>query len=167
MVLRDYLIALGFKVDDQSYKRFNEGILRSAKNVSELGAEAVGAATAIGYAVEKVARQFEDLYYASQRTGGAVTNLRAYEYGARNIGVSADSARSAVEGMAAAIRTNPGLTGLLRGMGIDPNDAQQAVVQLVGKMKASFGEGGYFVAQNIDSMLGIDEQTFRQIWNNF
>jgi hypothetical protein len=165
--LREYLIGLGFKLDEQSYKKFNEGILKSAKNVSELGTGAVGAATAIGYAVEKIARQFEDLYYSSQRTGSAVVQLKGYEYGARQVGVSAEAARSSVEGMAAAIRTNPGLAGLLRGMGLDPSNAQQSVVGIVGKMKATFGEGGYFVAQNMAGMFGIAEGTFRQMWMNY
>lgn len=165
--LREYLIALGFKVDEQSYKKFNEHILGTSKNVMKLGSEAVGAATAVGYAVEKVARQFEELYYLSQRSGASVIQLKAYEFGNRQIGISAEAARSSVEGMAAAIRTNPGLAGLLRGMGIDTGNAQQAVTQLVGKMKSMFGEGGYFVAQNLAGMFGLDEQTFRQMWVNY
>lgn len=166
-VLREYLAVLGFKVDDQSYKKFNEALLRSAKEAAELGEVVVATATSVGYAVEKIARQYEALYYVSRRTGSTTTFLWANERAARQVGVNMDAARASVEGFAAAVRMNPGLAGLLRGMNINPNDAGKAQLQLVGRLKKQFGEGGYFAAAQFGSMFGMDEQTFRQYWMNF
>lgn len=164
--LKEYLIQLGFKVDENGWKGFNEKVARSSENVLKLGATTVAVATQIGVAVEKVARTYEELYYVSQRTGGTITGLKAQEFGFRQIGSTAEAARGSVEGFAAAIRQNPGIRGMFEGMGIDTSDSQKAIGQLVDKLKGQFGEGGYFIAQRYAAMGGLDEQTFRQIWMN-
>lgn len=164
--LREYLIELGFKVDENGWKGFNEKLARSAENTAKLGATVVGVAATIQVAVEKVARSYEELYYVSQRTGGGVNALRASEFGFRQIGSSAEAARGSIEGFAAAVRTNPGLKAMFQGMGIDTGNSQKAIGQMVDKLKSQYGEGGYFIAQQFAQMGGMDEQTFRQVWMN-
>lgn len=164
--LREYLIKLGFDVDEEEWKKFQGKVGQSAKNVAELGAVSVGTALAIGVAVERVAKHYEDLYYVSQRSGSSISMLKAQEFGFTQVGLTADQARSAVEGFAASVRTNPGIRAMFQGMGIDTSDATKAIGQLVDKTKARFGEQGYFVAERIAAMGGVDEGTFRQIWAN-
>ncbi len=165
-VLKEYLIALGFKVDENGWQGFNYRITRAGQTLIHLGATTTAVATAIGVSVEKTARLYEDLYYVSQRTGSSVSTLKAYEFGAKQIGLTSDQARSSVENLAASIRMNPGMAGLLRGMGIDPSNSQRAVLELTGRLRQQFGAGGYFVAARMAGMYGIDEGTFKQLWDN-
>jgi hypothetical protein len=165
-VLQSYLIKLGFAIDDNGWKGFQSRIAQSGKNIAELGAVSVATALEIGVAVERVARHYENLYYVSQRAGSTVSSLKAQQFGFTQIGLSADQARSAVEGFAGAVRMNPGVRAMFRGMGIDTADASKAIGQLVDRTKAQFGEQGYFVAARIAAMGGMDEGAFKQMWDN-
>lgn len=164
--IKEFLVALGFQIDEAGWRKFNQGLAQSGKAAAELGSITATTATAIALAVEKVARQYETLYYVSQRTGSSVSTLRAYEFGVRQIGLTSDQARQSVEGFAASIRTNPGLAGLLRGMGVDPSDAKNAQSQFVKALHNRFGERGYFAAQQMAQLFGMDEITFRQMYTN-
>lgn len=164
--LKEYLIALGFKVDENGWKGFNEKIIQSGKNVANLGATTVAVATEIGVTVEKIAKQYENLYYVSQRTKSSAGDLMAFSFGMRQIGSSTEAAMAVTEGWAASMRNNPGVRALFRGMGIDTEDSKKGIGQLVDRMKSQFGEGGYFIAQRYAAIAGIDESTFRQMWMN-
>lgn len=165
-MIKEYLVALGFKVDENGWKGFNSKIVQSTANVAALGAETVATAQVIGLAVEKVARQYTELYYVSQRTGSSVSTLKTYEYAAKQIGLTADQSRASVESMASAMRLNPGLKAMMNGMGIDSRDPQKAIVGLVERLKSQYGQNGYFVASRMAGMFGLDENTFLHIWNN-
>jgi hypothetical protein len=164
MILREYLIALGFKVDEQSFRRFNTYVGVTKRDVTELGAAAVTAATAIGVVIERVAREYEELYYISRRTGSSVANIKSYGFAWGQIGLSADAAKQSIENFAQTIRTNPGLNALLRNMGIDTTDAVAAQQQFVGRLK-QFGEKGYFIGAQIAAMYGMGEKEFYQLYH--
>lgn len=164
--IKEFLVALGFKIDDAQSKKFDSAIANATHNVLGLGAATVATATAIGVSVEKIARQYEDLYYVGLRTNSAVSNLRSYEYAARQIGLTSDQARSSVEAMAGAMRMNPGLQGLLKSMGVSGGDGQKQLTGLMETLKNQFGEKGYFAAARVGSLFGLDETTFRMLWMN-
>jgi len=161
--LQEYLIGLGFDVDENKLRKFREGAAIAARDVTGIGAAALATATAIGYMVEKAARSYEDLYYVSQRTGRSVTWLRAYEFASRQVGVSAEAARGQTEAFYATLRTNPGMQGLLANLGANEADGPAG---LVARLKKIFGESQYFVAATFAQQFGIDEQSFRTYWLN-
>lgn len=160
--LREYLIELGFKVDENGWKGFNSRVTQSARNVAQLTGTTVAAALEIGVAVEKVTRQYESLYYVSQRTGATVSGLKAVEFGARQIGLTSDQARGAVEGFASAMRNNPGAKALFAGWGVDTNDAQKGVGQLLDLFKTM----PYTTASAFASMAGMSEDVLVQALAN-
>jgi hypothetical protein len=161
--LQEYLIGLGFDVDQNKLRKFREGAAVAAKGVTELGGAALATVAAIGYMVEKAARQYEDLYYVSQRTGRSVIALKAYEFASRQVGVSAETARGQTEAFHATLRTNPGMQGLLANLG---GNAAGGPGDLVATLKKRFGESQYFVAAMFGEKFGIDEQSFRTYWLN-
>lgn len=164
--LREYLISLGFKVDQESYQKWLGSISRASKTVAELGSEAIATATAIGIMTEQVARHFNDLYYVAQRNDTTVAGLKQIAYGFKQIGLDAAQGQAAVEAIGQALRTNPGLRGLLKNMGIESNDPQKILPELIGKLREKFGTGGYFAAQRVGELFGIDEKSFRGLWQN-
>jgi hypothetical protein len=83
--LQEYLIALGFSVDDASYKKFKGAVASGAKEVAGLGSVTVATATAIGLSVEKVAEEYRNLGFVAQRTRASVNDLKAYSFGIRQI----------------------------------------------------------------------------------
>jgi hypothetical protein len=163
-VLRSYLISLGYAIDEDGYKKFRANLQDTSKKMQELGLVAIAAATELTASVLKIASNLERLYFASQRTGATAKNIQALEFGAQQIGVSADEARGALESMAAALRTSPGLIGYLRALNINPNqDGVNLLITLVDRLRRM----PFYQAASIASMFGIDEKTLFMMEKNF
>jgi GH24 family phage-related lysozyme (muramidase) len=160
-VLKEFLVKIGFKVDETKYRDFQEAMRVTAKNAVEMSKQALAATTVMGVGLRAVAQQMEGLYFATRRTGSSVTELKELGFAAEQIGVSAEQARGAVEGLAAARRTNPGLNGILGGMGIDPRQTDNAkvLVQLLTKLHGM----PYYQGAQIAGLFGINEQTFAML----
>lgn len=166
-IIQEYLVALGWKIDEQGWTRFNNTLAMAAKSAAGTTSAILAVASSIGVTVEQVSRRFEELYWLGQRTGETVENLRALEYAGRQIGLSFGQSKGAVESFAASLRQNPGLSGLLKGMGIDAAEQPlEAMLGLVERLRKQFGPQGYFVASRMAGIFGIDEQTFLHLWNN-
>lgn len=164
--LKEYLVALGFRIDDASYKKFKSAVATTTKDVAALGAVTVSTATAIAVSVEEVARQYEGLYYASQRTRASVNDLKSYQFGMKQIGIEAGQSQAAIESFATAQRRNPGVkafVGVSGGVGGTPTDQ---LLNFVEYQKKLYGDAAYFVAATNAELAGIPEATFLQIWNN-
>jgi hypothetical protein len=163
--IQEYLVALGFNLDEHSWRKFSEGTSRATVLVQNLGIGAAAAAAAVSVAVEQIAHRYEDLYYASQRTGESVKGLLSFEYAARQIGLTAGQARGAVEGFAMSLRMSPGLQGLLKQYGVSATQPVEQMQQLVANLKQVM-HMPYYTAARVGGMFGIDEHTFVQMWNN-
>lgn len=152
MILKEYLIALGFKVDETSLRRFNDYLQSTTKTAASLGSQVVATATAVELAVVKITDQFTQLYYASSRTDAAVSKLQGFEYGARQIGLTSDKARSAVEGLARAMRTSPGIEALVNQLGVSTKgrDTTDVLNDIVGKLR----EMPFYLAAQYGQLLG-------------
>lgn len=163
-VIEEFLVSLGFKIDAVGAKKFT-GTLTSLINPTNLLRGAlVGLAFTAEKAVGEYASQMEKLYYASKRTGASVENIQALRFGAQQIGVSAEDATAALEGMAKAVRLQPGLMGLLSGFGIKTQgkDTAKVMIELVEKL----AKLPHFIGAQFAQMFGIDEQTFLMLKMN-
>jgi Phage tail lysozyme len=122
-------------------------------------------------AAVKVALFGEELYYMNRRLGQPGTGgLFNFAFAAQQIGLSPEQGLGAIEGMGAAVRTNPGLSGLLSKFlpGYKPGSAigSNETLGFINQMKGRFGEKGYFAASQFAGEFGLDEYTFRQMWTN-
>jgi hypothetical protein len=160
-VIQEYLIGLGFKLDDPASKRFNETLDRTAKSFVKVGAEAVEMASAVGLAVEKIASQYEDLYYLSQRTGATIQSLQATAYGFTQIGLSAGDAKGMVDSLAMTLRTQPGTGGLLSALGVGAGDANKQAHDLVKQLSHM----PFYVASQYAGQFGISPQQLLMMEN--
>ncbi len=156
-VLKEFLVKIGFSVDETKFRHFQEAMRTTAKNAVEMSRTAAVATAGLSAMVTAAAKNLEGLYFATRRTGAGAAELKELGFAAEQIGVSAEQARGAVEALAASRRTNPGLNGILGGMGIDPRQTDNAKVllELVGKLR----QMPYYQATQIAGMFGINEQT--------
>lgn len=156
MTLQEYLVKLGFSVDEPSFKKFVSVVTHAGGVTAELGAAAIETVGAVEFMVSRVASHYESLYYMSARTNQSVRYLQTTQYGFEQIGLSADQASSAIESFGATMRTNPWLQNFFG------NNIQQAVANL----KARFGDTpmGYAAASRMAQMAGIPEDVLRHEW---
>ncbi|MFS1583644.1 MAG: lytic transglycosylase catalytic [Candidatus Arsenophonus phytopathogenicus] len=160
--LRDFLISLGFKVDDSGMRKFQSVVTGVSANVIKMGATVEGAALAVvGFTIQ-IAAGLDKMYWASQRTGASVSGIKALGYAASLTGSSAEAARGSLENLARFLRNSPGAEGFLNRLGVQTRDANgnlqdmSAIFTRVGNKLASMP---YYRANQYAQLLGIDENT--------
>jgi len=153
-ILREYLVALGYEVDQPSYRKY-----LSALNVTQATVKGVGLAVAgLGAAAIASAaifgRSMERLYYSSRKAEAAAGNILALEFGGKQIGLSADKMRGALEGFARNLRMNPGLIALLEQLGIpvQGRDKSDVFTDLVAQLRKM----PFYVGAQYAQLFGID-----------
>jgi hypothetical protein len=149
VTLQEYLIKLGFAVDEPSLKKFASAVTAVGGTVAELGGGALAAAAAIEEMTSRIARNYESLYYVSQRTGRSVQFIQATQFGFKQIGLSAEEATDSIEGMSEKLRTQPWLKAIFGGA-----DTPQKVA---GKLAQSGLP--YFLQVKFAEMIGMSEKT--------
>jgi len=117
-VIKEFLVKLGFKLDEDGVKKFQAGIASATKEVTGLGLKAAGAATAVTAAVTKIAEQYEELYFASIRTGSSASALSTFAFGSKAIGIEAGQAAASLERLNIQLKTNPAMAGMANMDGI-------------------------------------------------
>ncbi|EIP3389236.1 TPA: lytic transglycosylase catalytic [Escherichia coli] len=160
--IKDFLVSLGFSVDDAGAKKFGSVLAGTTANVIKMGLAVEGAALSVVAFTAKIASGLDNLYWASQRTGATVQGIQSIGYAVSQVGGSVDAARSSLESLSRFIRNNPGAEGFLNRLGVQTRDAignmrdMAAIFTGVGQKLSSMP---YYRANQYAQMLGIDENT--------
>ncbi|PRG36815.1 mannosyl-glycoprotein endo-beta-N-acetylglucosamidase [Burkholderia multivorans] len=160
VVIREFLVALGFRVDEKGLKNFKEGVEGTTKGVKQLIATVSGAALTVSAGVAAFASKLERLYFVSQRTGASAANLRGFEFAARNMGVSAEAATGTIENLARFLRNNPAGEGYLATLGVQTRNANgelRDTVDIMSDLGKSLASKPTWLASQYGNILGIDE----------
>jgi len=160
--IREFLVGLGFKVDEAGQKRFVDGVENATVKVVKLGAAVATTAAAVVAGVAKIADQMEGLYFASLRTKATVENIQALGFAAGQMGSTAEAARGSLENLARFMRNSPGSEGLLHSIGVQTRDANGALrdtTEIMGDLGARFAQMPYYLSNAYAQALGIDEKT--------
>lgn len=165
-VIKEFLVGLGFKVDQKGAKDFTTGIDTATKSVTNLVKVIAGASLTVAAGVSAFASNLEGLYFASQRVGASATNIKSAEYAARDLGASAGEARGSLESIARFMRENPGGESFLKGIGVQTRDANgdlrdtsELLVGLGQRLKSM----PWYQAKQYAGVLGVDDNTLRAI----
>ncbi|RJP43475.1 hypothetical protein CP956_07355 [Klebsiella pneumoniae] len=160
--LKDFLISLGFNVDEAGAKKFDAVVAGTTLKAIELGVKVEAAALSVVAFTAKISSSLDNLYWASQRTGATVEGIKQIGYAVSQVGGSADSARGSLENLARFMRNNPGAEGFLNRLGVQTRDASGNMRDMatiftgVGQRLSSMP---YYRANQYAQMLGLDENT--------
>ncbi|HDK6014117.1 TPA: hypothetical protein MXD16_003910 [Klebsiella pneumoniae] len=160
--LKDFLISLGFKVDEAGARKFDAVVAGTTLKAIELGVKVEAAALSVVAFTAKIASGLDDLYWASQRTGATVEGIKQIGYAVSQVGGSVDGARGSLENLARFMRNNPGAEGFLNRLGVQTRDASGNMRDMatiftgVGQHLSSMP---YYRANQYAQMLGLDENT--------
>ncbi|HHT2233327.1 TPA: transglycosylase SLT domain-containing protein [Klebsiella michiganensis] len=160
--LKDFLISLGFKVDDAGARKFDAIVTGATLKAIELGSKVELAAASVVAFTAKVSSGLDNLYWASQRTGATVEGIKQIGFAVSQMGGSVAAARGSLESLAQFIRTSPGAEGFLNRLGVHTRDASGNMRDMatiftgVGQRLSSMP---YYRANQYAQMLGLDENT--------
>lgn len=156
--MKEFLVALGFQLDDAGKKKFDDSIFDATTAVGSLGETVKKTAGYITDMTKNAATGLDSLYFAAGRMNSSVNDVRAMQYGMGQLGSSGEAALASMENLANFMRTYPGSKEFLAGLGVAPqhlNDAAAAMRDL----EASFQKMSFWQAKPLAQMLGIDDKT--------
>ena len=168
-VIREFLVALGFKTDESALAKFSLGIEKATKSVLLLATAVEATASTVAVGIARFASNLEALYFASQRTGASASNLKAFALAAQNFGASADEALGSVEALASFLRNNPGGEGILQGLGLQTRDPKTGRMRDTTDLLLDFGKATakmpFYLANQYAQILGVSERTLLALRN--
>ena len=166
--IKEFLVRLGFRVDEDGLKKFNNGISAATKSVVALGLAVEGLAISVAYGVERFSQQLEQLYFASQRTKSSAENIRALDTAAQNFGATAGEAKASLEAFAHFLRANPTGEAVVRMFGVktrDRNGNLRDTSEMMVELGEQFQKMPTWMALQRGQMLGLSENTILALSN--
>lgn len=160
--LKDFLISLGFNIDEAGANKFDATVKGVTANVIKMGVTVEASALSVVAFTAKITQGLDNLYWASQRTGATVQGIKAIGYAASQTGASFASAQSSMENLARFVRNNPGAEGFLNRLGVQTRDASGNMRDMAGifnNVGQRLSSMPYYRANQYAQMLGIDENT--------
>src|SRR5581483_7060933 len=169
-VLREFLVRLGFKVDDATYKRFTDSITTVTKSVAQLGLTVEGAALGIEALALRFASAGDKMYWNSRRIGDSVQHIERFKFAISQVGGSAEGAESSVRTFADKVAMyGPRFAS---GLGLDPTkyhgtvELFDAILHRLSTMPEAVRRvRGQFLGADLDTLLAGGRDTGR--WEHF
>lgn len=171
-IIKEFLVACGFKVDEAQYKKFVGGIENATVKVAALGAATVAMAGVIVHEVDKVADKFNALKNLSNLTKAPVEEIEQWKYAAELTGSTGEAMESALMGIEkAAGSAAAGMkrtVKVFRQVGVDIKDSSghlKNADELMKSLSASDKFRNLGQGQQLFSLkrLGIDPSLLRTI----
>lgn len=169
-VIEQYLVSLGFKIDQGSFTQFTNGIKKGAISVGALIGVVEGLTIALTAMTISLAQGQRELAILSQNAGTSVKNIERFQYVASLSGSSAEAATKSIQGLSDAMASigtgNEHAASILQSLGISVfgqggklRDTTQVMIEL-GRALSGFDRR---FGQNILQQLGIDPTTLDAI----
>jgi len=161
-VIRDFMVALGFKTDNSGLGQMQDAMKGVELKAVALKGALLSLATGAVIAVRQTASELDKLYFSSQRIGASVTNINAYGNAIAQMGGSAEGAIGSLESLAEKMRNSPGYEGMINSLGVQTKDANGAMRDRVEVMKDLSGVLSKMPAHQANAYansLGIDQNT--------
>lgn len=167
--IKEFLVKLGYQVDPQSQKKFEESLQKSSKSAEGLAKGLKSVAVALGTASTVAAYRLNALYVNANRIGTSASKLDALGKAISNVGGDANAAAQSVASIAQKLRDIQNFDRVFGRFGVSVKDANgnlrdtvDLLIELINSGK--FRELSY--AQQSAYMrdaFGIDDLTFRSI----
>ena len=145
------------KAEKEAAQKREERNKAFVAGVEKMALAATAAATAIGYAVNRVAQSFDHLGFVSARTGASVQSLNSLGYAFKQVGGTSEQAVAAVESFTKAMRENSGVKGFVAGLGV--NMTKDKADQLLDTVRILQGHG-YDAGSREAALAGISEENY-------
>jgi GH24 family phage-related lysozyme (muramidase) len=161
-VLKQFVVAIGFRVDESSLSRVESSIGGLAGTLAKLGVALVGATVALEKQVDKVQSSFEKLRYAAGRSGTTINKLKEVGYGGAQAGIgSEEDVQSSIQAMAMEFFRNPATKvamGGLLGVQVQGRDTADIWIDMLEKLEKMGQQGLGYQATAYGQWGGIPQE---------
>jgi hypothetical protein len=164
-ILKEYLVAIGFQVDEPGHKKLDEGIKKLDKGILQYRDDIILTGITLAAEVKSMATELQKLYFASQLTGSGAAAITAWGTALQAAGISAEATTAAAEHLASVTRINPGMNALLKNI-IGPEamrggavERMMALAKTLSGNEAKYG-GHYGAATFFQMFTGEGEEQY-------
>lgn len=167
-ILREFLLKLGYSVDEGSQRKFVDAVKTMTTTVAGLGAAVAAAVAGLVAGVAHMAESMESLYYVSQRTKSSVGNIEAFKFAFSQLGGTASQAQGLLEKFSAFLRETPGhIAWVEQFTGTKVTDAVQGLNALGVSFQHMLDTGtSYSVVKGVAEQMGISEADLQVLLRN-
>jgi Transglycosylase SLT domain len=162
-IIREFLVGLGFTVNDTQLRSFNYAINRVASltlgSMNRMAAGVAIAGASVAADILLIANSLEKMYYNSRLAGTTVTNLKAVQEGAKQVGVSAEKMNSAMVDFGFRLKTSYSLRYLVQGL-LGVKTEGRDSVDIIKDMVLALHRLPPELQTIYEKILGLDPQTF-------
>lgn len=164
-VMRQFLVSLGFKVNEVQKRTFDDSVLKIDGTVKRLGTAVLATAASAQVLLVSFANSFERLYYLSQRTGTSAADIKAAGQAGRQIGLNAEAIEAAISNISRSIKADPGTAALIEGL-TGKSVQGRGIDKVLQDVVRSLSKYPDFFAFQMAGQIGIDPDTYLQLKNN-
>lgn len=164
-VMRQFLVSLGFRVNEVQKRTFDDSVLKIDGTVKRLGTAVLATAASAQVLLVSFANSFERLYYLSQRTGTSAADIKAAGQAGRQIGLNAEAIEAAISNISRSIKADPGTAALIEGL-TGKSVQGRGIDKVLQDVVRSLSKYPDFFAFQMAGQIGIDPDTYLQLKNN-
>lgn len=140
-VLKEFLISLGYRVDESSQRKFDDSMKSMGGAVEKLGLGLVALASGFLASVEKMAAGASKMAYLADYIGTTVKDFHAISFAAGQLGVSVEAAMSQVQSLGLAMKDNiPAQKAWASALGGDTSGTMGEQLARLGQRMAGMNE---------------------------
>ena len=96
-ILKEFLVAVGFKADEDGARKVGEQIRTMTLGAVALGASLESLAATAFAATARISKTYSDIFYQSRKVGDSAGNIKAFSYAVSQLGGTAEEAGATLE----------------------------------------------------------------------
>lgn len=159
-VIKEFLISLGYEVDEGKQKKFTQGLEFAQAKAVALGEAMYDLARKVAEAVTGMAIDFDRLYFQTERLNSSAADIKGFSYALTQLGASGQGANAALENLAEFAKSSPGAGRWLENLGVSPKDLGDSVA-MARDLEKTFQAMPYYRAKAYANVIGIDPLTLQ------
>lgn len=165
MTLAEYLISLGFKIDETSYRKFKEALGSIGSNTFKLGALVAETSGAISAFVTSVAEGAKHVAYSAGYINTTAAAFKGLQVAAEAVDLPMDAFTNAAAGWANAVRLSNGALEEQAHRFTTSDDRGKQMMATINGLKKS-GESFAVAFGDVSGRFNVPLDVFTAIWHH-
>lgn len=166
-ILEEYLVKLGYKIDELSLNKFSDGLTKTQKNVLKVGGIVAGVVASVEAATVSFAYSMRKAYFTADLADSSVKGLKGMGFAAKQVGIDSDTMADAVKRLSMTFYMNPGMKAYaetLTGISVEGRKTEEVMIDLMKAVRTQYPDK--WAAAQVMGQFGVDPETYKLLDQN-